>query len=112
MTASGFCDPPCVLATPDKRLLNEGENNMKMKVAAAIALVLATAPAAFAYTTTKADGSGCVTDGSACLVRCASGVLAGTMYWNGTRWSDGVRSNADMDIVAKEIVAAQGTACK
>jgi hypothetical protein len=84
---------------------------MKIRIAAAIVLTLATASAAFAYTATKADGSGCTTDGSACLVRCTSGVLAGTMYWNGTRWSDGVRSDPDMDVVARQIVAAQGTAC-
>jgi hypothetical protein len=85
-----------------------------MKYLASIALVLAltAAPApAFAYTTKKGDGSACTTD-SACHVYCDNGTLAGTMYWNGTRWSDGLRSDPDKDVVARQIVAAQGSSCK
>jgi hypothetical protein len=79
----------------------------------ALALVLVWAPApAFAYTTKKADGSGCTRDGSACHVYCDNNALAGTMYWNGARWSDGLRSDPDKDVVARQIVAANGTACR
>lgn len=47
-----------------------------------------------------------------CKVTCDDGQYVGTMYWNGTRWSDGLRSNTDKDQLAKQMVAAQGTDCK
>lgn len=47
-----------------------------------------------------------------CAVTCKSGQHAGTMYWNGSRWSDGIRSSTDKDELARQIVAAQGTDCQ
>ncbi len=72
----------------------------------ALFLGLTFAGAAQAYTLT------CDQSGSSCKVTCANGESAGTMYWNGSKWSDGLRSNADKDLLAKEMVAAQGTSCQ
>lgn len=47
-----------------------------------------------------------------CKVTCDNGQHVGTMYWNGTRWSDGLRSSADKDQLARQMVAAQGSACR
>lgn len=66
--------------------------------------VLFVASAANAYTT---DCSG-----DSCKVYCADGSYVGTMYWNGTRWSDGLRSDPNKDVVASQMVAAQGSSCK
>jgi hypothetical protein len=74
------------------------------------ALVLL-ASAALAYSTKSNGGSVCLKDGSACNVYCDSNTLAGTMYWNGGVWSDGVRTDPDKDGEAKKIVAANGSAC-
>ena len=49
---------------------------------------------------------------TACNVYCNNGQRAGVMYWNGTEWSDGIRSSPDKDVVARQIVAAQGSACQ
>ena len=54
----------------------------------------------------------CNPGGTACNVYCKNGQLAGVMYWNGSQWSDGIRSNPDRNVVARQIVAAQGTACQ
>jgi hypothetical protein len=77
-------------------------------LAGALALV---ASAALAYSTKNAGGGDCVKDGSACNVTCDNNTLAGTMYWNGSVWSDGVRTDPDKDGEAKKIVAANGAAC-
>ena len=61
--------------------------------------------AAFAYSLK------CASDGQSCDVYCSSGKFVGTMYWNGTNWSDGLRSDSDKDALAKMMVAAQGSAC-
>ena len=53
----------------------------------------------------------CANDGQSCNVYCDSGQFVGTMYWNGSNWSDGLRSGPDRDAVAKQMVAAQGSAC-
>ena len=74
------------------------------------ALVLL-ASAALAYSTKNDSGGECQKDGSACNVICKSGARAGTMYWNGSVWSDGVRTDPDKDGEAKKIVAANGAAC-
>jgi hypothetical protein len=50
--------------------------------------------------------------GDAIDVYCDSGAFVGTMYWNGSRWSDGLRSDPDKDVVAKQMVAAQGSSCQ
>lgn len=46
-----------------------------------------------------------------CDVKCDNGTLIGTMYWNGSVWSDGVRSNKDKNVVAQLMVQAWGTSC-
>lgn len=61
---------------------------------------------AFAYSVS------CNSAGDTCVVTCANGQRAGVMYWNGSQWSDGVRFNKDKNVLAKQIVAAQGTACQ
>lgn len=50
--------------------------------------------------------------GDKCDVKCDSGTFVGTMYWNGSKWSDGVRSDKDKDEVAKQMVKAQGASCQ
>jgi hypothetical protein len=67
--------------------------------------------AASAYVLQKSDGTGCSQDGDECKVYCDNEELAGSMYWNGSVWTDGVRSDEDPDVVASQIVAANGTAC-
>jgi len=54
----------------------------------------------------------CDKSGSPCKVTCDNGQLAGTMYWNGSQWSDGIRSSTDQNELARKMVAAQGAACK
>jgi hypothetical protein len=54
----------------------------------------------------------CNSSNDACLVKCDNGQSAGTMYWNGSQWSDGVRWGKDKNEVAKKMVAAQGSACR
>jgi hypothetical protein len=54
---------------------------------------------------------GCMKDGSMCTVLCNNGQLAGTMYWNGSVWTDGVKSDPDMNAEAQKICAANGSAC-
>jgi len=60
----------------------------------------------------EAYSLGCDQSGTSCKVTCDNGQPAGTMYWNGSRWSDGLRSSTDKDQLARQMVAAQGTACK
>jgi hypothetical protein len=33
------------------------------------------------------------------------------MYWNGSVWTDGIKWDADRDVEARKIVAANGTDC-
>ena len=54
----------------------------------------------------------CNSSNDACLVKCDNGQSAGTMYWNGSQWSDGVRWSKDKNEVARKMVAAQGSACR
>ena len=61
---------------------------------------------------TFAYSVGCNSAGDTCVVTCNNGQRAGVMYWNGSQWSDGVRFNKDKDALAKQMVAAQGTACQ
>jgi hypothetical protein len=68
-------------------------------------LALATTEVAYAYSISCRSAD-------ACVVTCDNGQQAGTMYWNGSQWSDGVRWHKDRDVLAKQIVAAQGTACR
>ena len=54
----------------------------------------------------------CNRSGDACTVTCDNRQSAGTMYWNGSQWSDGVRWSKNKDELARKMVAAQGTACR
>lgn len=71
-------------------------------------VLAATSSAALAY---SLNGSGCQANGQECVVNCDNGNRAGSMYWNGNVWTDGVKSDADRDREAKAICAANGTAC-
>lgn len=55
---------------------------------------------------------GCDQSDTTCVVTCNNGQTAGTMYWNGSQWSDGIRSSTDRNQLADQMVAAQGTACQ
>lgn len=86
---------------------------MKLACLSVIALAVAAAAPASAYQLKKPpNGSACTKDGSECQVYCDNGSLAGSMYWNGSVWTDGVKWDPDMDGEARKIVAADGTACK
>ncbi len=50
--------------------------------------------------------------GDACKVYCNNKQFVGTMYWNGSKWSDGQRSDANRDKVASQMVKAQGSSCQ
>ena len=56
------------------------------------------------------NGGPCSKDGRTCNVYCGN-ELAGSMNWNGTVWTDGVKSDPDMDAEARKICAANGSAC-
>jgi hypothetical protein len=75
-----------------------------------LALLVATSPAS-AYQLRSASNGPCTKDGSTCNVYCANGQLAGTMNWNGSVWTDGVKSDPDMNAEARKICAANGSAC-
>jgi hypothetical protein len=80
---------------------------MKLSTRLTVGLVvLCSASVAFAYQLK------CSKDGNNCDVFCDNGMKAGTMYWNGSVWTDGVKSDPNKDAEAKKIVAANGTACK
>lgn len=51
-------------------------------------------------------------NGDACKVYCDNKQFVGTMYWNGSKWSDGLRSDPSKDEVAKQMVNAQGSSCQ
>ena len=78
-------------------------------VVAVAAITFGLVPAASAY---KLRGSGCSGNGEECQVFCDSGDLAGSMYWNGSVWTDGVKWNKDQEAMARLVCAANGTACK
>ena len=66
--------------------------------------------ALFLNTANAYDIKGCSSD--SCKVYCDNGQYVGTMYWNGSRWSDGLRSDKDKNVVASQMVAAQGSSCR
>ena len=81
------------------------ETDVKKLYLTCLILGLCLAPViAHAYTT-KCSGT-------SCDVKCKDGTFVGTMYWNGSQWSDGVRADKDKNKVAKAMVAAQGTSCQ
>lgn len=70
---------------------------------------LALSPAtAFAYTL---QGEGCDGNGKECKVYCNNGQLAGSMWWNGSVWTDGLKWDPNKDKEAKAICAANGSGC-
>jgi hypothetical protein len=76
-----------------------------------IALVTTTS-SAFAYQLKEPPKNDeCKADGNPCNVFCDNGYQAGTMYWNGSVWTDGVKWDPDKNTEARKIVAANGTAC-
>lgn len=79
---------------------------MKRMIAAIVALsVTLVAAVAYAY---ELDCKG-----DCCDVWCnGKKMKAGNMCWNGSVWTDGVKSDPDKDAEAKKIVAANGTACQ
>lgn len=74
---------------------------LKILVVASCAL----SPAAFAYSKVYKQG------GAEADIYCDNKQLADIYYWNGTQWSNGVRWGTDIDALARQSVAAQGTAC-
>jgi hypothetical protein len=91
---------------------------LKLVVATSIVAVGAVMPAPASATFVRnQQGGACAQDGSACDVWCGINPAligkwrAGTMYWNGSVWSDGVRWNVDPYVEAGEIAAAAGAAC-
>ncbi len=66
---------------------------MKLKAICGLA-ALVVAGAAYAYTLECS--------GDACKVYCDNKQYVGTMYWNGTNWSDGLRSDPSKEEVASE----------
>lgn len=77
-----------------------------------LALLVAGSQGAAAYQLKKSNGTACTSDGSTCNVFCDNGQLAGSMNWNGSVWTDGVKSDPDKDGLARKIVAANGAACQ
>ena len=76
------------------------------------ALLVVTSPAFACQVRSASGGGSCSKDGSTCNVYCDNGQLAGSMNWNGTVWTDGVKSDPDMNAEAKKICDANGSACK
>lgn len=77
--------------------------------------LLLVSSAASAYRLQTPKGGSCSKDGSECQVYCTDEAhkdkLAGSMYWNGSVWTDGVKSDEDQDTEAKKIMAAFGNGC-
>lgn len=89
------------------------KSHLPMLAIACVAVFGFVSSPALAYTTKKqSDGKACEKDGSACDVFCNNGNRAGTMNWNGSVWTDGVKWDKDFDVEAKAICAANGTDCK
>jgi len=77
----------------------------------AVALLVVALPAAAYQLQSAPNGGSCNRDGSGCKVICDNGQIAGVMYWNGSVWTDGVKSDPDMNAEARKICAANGSAC-
>lgn len=75
-----------------------------------LALQVATCPA-WAYQLRSTSNGACTKDGTTCKVYCDNGQLAGSMNWNGSVWTDGVKWDPDMDAEARKICAANGSSC-
>jgi len=76
---------------------------------AGCALMLVSVSAS-AYRLQTKDGKTCSKDGTECQVYCTDddhkGTLAGSMFWNGSVWTDGVKWDENQDTEAKLITAA------
>lgn len=106
-----FGDYKCGVNTGGRKTMTR-KSLLGFGISAAVAATFVAVPSrASAYTVSNDYGGTCVNDGSACNVICDNGQLAGIMYWNGSVWSDGVRSDPSSKVVADAIVRAQGTAC-
>jgi hypothetical protein len=82
---------------------------MKRIVQIVLVFGLAAIPAtSFAY---SLSGDGCNGNGNECKVYCDNGALAGSMYWNGSVWTDGVKSSSSKDEEARAICRANGSSC-
>jgi hypothetical protein len=77
---------------------------------ATVSLVATSAASAYQVRSTTNSDS-CAKDGNTCNVYCDNGQLAGSMNWNGTVWTDGVKSDPDMNAEARKICAANGSSC-
>jgi hypothetical protein len=78
----------------------------------AVALVICASPAsAYRLEHVPDGGPMCPKDGSTCNVKCDNGNLAGSMNWSYGVWTDGVKSDPDMDVEARKICAANGSGC-
>jgi hypothetical protein len=77
----------------------------------AFVLIITAAPASACKLRSASNGGSCSKDGSTCNVYCDNGQLAGSMNWNGSVWTDGVKWSPDMNDEARKICAANGTAC-
>ena len=73
-------------------------------------LSIAATPAS-AYRLQKPNGDACSKDGTECQVYCDNKQLAGSMFWNGSVWTDGVKWDENQDAEARKIVNANGSAC-
>ena len=80
-------------------------------IASLTVLAFALPSPAFAYTLKSATADGCGGDGTECVVYCDNGARAGSMFWNGSVWTDGAKWDADRDAEASKIVAANGSDC-
>jgi|ERR1051326_2683938 hypothetical protein len=81
-----------------------------MKRAITLAIAFSVIPTAcFAF---RLDGRGCTGNGEECRVYCDNGDLAGSMFFNGSVWTDGVKWDRDRDTEAAMICAANGAACQ
>jgi len=80
-------------------------------MAVSVALLAAGSSASAYQLHSASSGGTCAKDGSTCNVYCNNGQLAGSMNWNGSVWTDGVKWDADMNAGARKICAANGSAC-
>jgi hypothetical protein len=77
----------------------------------ATALFVIASPAPASQLRSASNGGACAKDGSTCNVYCDNGQRAGSMNWNGSVWTDGVKWSPDMTEEARKICAANGSAC-
>lgn len=85
---------------------------MRTVFLSSFAIVFLLASPAYAYRLkSAANPNDCAADGTLCTVFCDDGTLAGTMTWNGSVWTDGVKSDPSRDAEARKICAANGTSC-